>query len=151
MLGVSDNVWPGISRQGFRSGGRSDRRALARFQWLVRATGEGAIRDSAVAPVRSARKGNVTVAQSYPAAVCDSEAAGSRWVISLDDSLRAGLAAGNSAARDTLKQIGAASGFFRNHREWKAFHSLGVVGVISDFTGENFEMSGEILEPDGSP
>jgi hypothetical protein len=145
VLGVSDNVWPGISRQSFGAeAGPTAAPWLDSNGWYVQ-----------VARARSEKplwllfdppgKGNVTVAQSYVAAVCDSEAAGARWVISLDDSLRAGLAAGNSAARDTLQQIGAAAGFFRDHREWQGFRTLGVVGVISDFTGQNFEMSGEIL------
>jgi hypothetical protein len=80
--------------------------------------------------------------QSYVKAICDSEAAGARWVISLDDKLRSGLAAGDSAA---WKGIAGAAGFFKDHPEWKSYRSLGLVGVISDFAGANFDLTGEIL------
>ena len=84
-------------------------------------------------------------ARSYPLAVCDAEAAGGRWVISLDDTLRAGLAEKNAAAGATWKSVSDAVSFFEKHREWKSYRSLGVVGVISDFSGENYDFSGEIL------
>jgi hypothetical protein len=78
-------------------------------------------------------------------AIADSEVAGARWVISLADDLRAGLTEGNSTARQSWQQITAAAGFFEKHRDWRSYHPLGLVGVISDFEGDNFIMSGEIL------
>jgi hypothetical protein len=36
--------------------------------------------------------------------------------------------------------------FYEKHREWKTYRPAGVAGVISDFAGENFDMSGEILK-----
>ena len=90
-------------------------------------------------------KGTVVGVQNYRMAVIDAEAAGARWVISLDDTLRAGLTEGNSSARQSWQQIVAAAGFFERHREWRSYHPLGLVGVISDFEGDNFTMSGEIL------
>jgi hypothetical protein len=145
VLGVTDNVWPGVSRPSFGAeAGPTSAPWLDSNGWYVQ-----------LARARSGKpvwlmfdppgKGNVTVAQSYQSAVCDTEAAGARWVISLDANLRSGLAEGNATAKDTLKQIGMSAGFFRKHEEWKTYRSLGVVGVISDFTGANFEMSGEIL------
>jgi hypothetical protein len=80
--------------------------------------------------------------QSYVRAICDSEAAGGRWVISLDDNLRSGLAAGNTAA---WKDIASAAGFFKDHPDWKSYRSLGLVGVISNFAGSDFDLTGEIL------
>jgi len=144
-LAVMDNVWPGVSRQSFGAdAGPTSTPWLDSNGWyvqLARARSETPLWLIFDPP----GNGNVTPAQSYSTAICDSAAPGARWVISLDANLRSGLAEGNSTARETLKQIGAAAGFYRNHEEWRTFHSLGVVGVISDFTGENFEMSGEIL------
>jgi hypothetical protein len=145
LMGVTDNVWPGVSRPGFGAeAGPTSAPWLDSNGWYIQ-----------LARARSGKplwlifdppgKGNVTVAQSYVAAVCDTEAAGARWVISLDADLRSGLAEGNSTARQTLQQIATAAAFFQKHAEWKTYHSLGVVGVISDYTGDNFEMSGEIL------
>ena len=135
-MAVMDNVWPGVSRQSFGAdAGPTSAPWLDSNGWYVQ-----------LARARSETQlwlifdppgtGYVTPAQSYSTAVCDSAAPGARWVISLDANLRSGLAEGNSTARETLKQIGAAAGFYRNHEEWKTFHSLGMVGVISDFYSE---------------
>jgi hypothetical protein len=59
--------------------------------------------------------------------------------------LRADLLGGTAAAQQTWKQIAAAAGFFEKHSEWKSYASLGCVGVISDFAGDNYDLSGEIL------
>jgi hypothetical protein len=145
VLALAGNVWPGVSRQGFGAdAGPTSAPWLDSNGWYIQ-----------LARARTATplwltfdppgNRNLTPAQSYSTAVCDSEAAGARWVISLDASLQSGLAEGNASAAATLKQIGATAGFFQSHAEWKTFRSVGVVGVISDFTGPNFDMSGEIL------
>jgi hypothetical protein len=90
-------------------------------------------------------RGSVVRPQSYPMAVSDAEAAGGRWVISLDDGLRAGLADGNAASKLAWDGITSAVGFFEKHAAWRSYRSLGVTGVVSDFAGENFDFSGELL------
>jgi len=90
-------------------------------------------------------KGRIFTAADYETAVCDSEVAGGRWVVSLDNSVCAGLLADNPAAREIFDRIGGAMRFFDKHADWRTFRSLGVLGVISDFTGDNYDMSGEIL------
>jgi hypothetical protein len=90
-------------------------------------------------------KGRILTAANYQTAICDAEITGGRWAISLDDTLRAGVAEGNAAARETFSRIGATIAFFGRHAAWQAFRPLGVFGVVSDFTGDNYEMSGEIL------
>ena len=90
-------------------------------------------------------KGRIFAAADYETTVCDCEIAGGRWVISLDESVRSGLIAANPAAAGIFDRIGAAIRFFDKHSDWRTFRSLGVLGVISDFTGENYDMSGEIL------
>jgi hypothetical protein len=90
-------------------------------------------------------KGTVFSAQSYANAIADSEIAGGRWVISLDDDLRASLAEGAAPALQSWRQIAAAAGFFRDHAAWKSYRALGLVGLLSDFSGSNFQIGGEIL------
>jgi hypothetical protein len=90
-------------------------------------------------------QGNVVPARSYPTAVCDAEAAGGRWVISLGGDLRAGLAQKNATAAATWKSVSDTAAFFEKHREWKSYRLLGGVGVMSDFTGNNYDFSGEVL------
>jgi hypothetical protein len=145
LLAASGNVWPGVTMPGFGdsagptsvpwldSNGWFAQMALARTQkrlWLM---------------FDPPAKGRVVTAANYQTAVCDSEIAGGRWVISLDDTLRAGLIDGNAPARETLQQIGAAIAFFDKHAGWRTFHSRGVLGVVSDFTGADYDVSGEIL------
>jgi hypothetical protein len=144
-LAVTGNVWPGVSMQSYGAdAGPTSAPWLDSNGWYVQL-----VRARSGTPLwlifDPPGKGYVTPSQNYSTAICDTEAAGARWVISPDASLQSGLAEGNSTAKETLKQIGAAAGFYRDHADWKAFHSLGVAGVISDFTGDNFEMSGEIL------
>lgn len=145
VLPVTDNVWPGV--QGRRDTATAGPTALPWLDsngWYIRLA-----RARAKAPVwvlfDPPGKGAVVPARSYPLAVVDAETAGGRWVISLDDALRASLAAKDATAGATLKTIWDAVSFFERHREWKSYRSLGVLGVISDFAGENFDFSGEIL------
>ena len=146
-VAITGNVWPGVSlasNGGDASSGPTSLPWLDSNSWYIQMA-----RARLKAPLwvmfDPPGKGAVVPARSYARAICDSEAAGGRWVISLDDNLRAELAAGTAAAQESWRQITAAAGFFKEHAEWKSYRSLGLVGVISDFSGGNFELSGEIL------
>jgi hypothetical protein len=84
-------------------------------------------------------------AGSYLIAVADSAAYGGRWIVSLDDSLAASLAAGKSDALATWRKLTAAAGFFAAHPAWPAYVPMAVVGVVSDFTGDNEFFNQELL------
>lgn len=146
-VAIAGNVWPGVNTT---QGGGDANAGPTSLPWL---DSNGWYIQLARARLRAPLwvvfdppgKGAVFSAQSYANAIADSEVAGGRWLISLDDDFRASLAAGDAAALESWKQMAAAAGFFRDHAEWKSYRSLGMVGVISDFSGSNFEMSGEIL------
>lgn len=158
VLPVTENVWPGVrggggGGGGDGSGGGGGGGATAgptgvpwvdSNAWYIQLA-----RARARCPVwvmlDPPGKGVVLRVQNYAAAILDSEAAGGRWAISLDDALRAGLADGSATARETWKGIAGTAGFFAKHADWKSYRSMGLVGVISDYTGENYDMSGEIL------
>jgi hypothetical protein len=145
VLISTDNVWPGVAGRGSAaSAGPTAVPWLDSNGWFIQLA-----RARAKAPVwvmfDPPGKGEVVPARSYPLAVCDAEKAGGRWVITLDDALRASLAAKEAAASTTLKSIWDAVSFFDKHREWKSYQSLGLLGVISDYKGDNYEFSGEIL------
>jgi hypothetical protein len=78
-------------------------------------------------------------------AVADAETYGARWVVSLDEQLRAGLTSGNQEALDTWKKIAAVLEFFKARRGWQIYTLVSVVAVVSDFAGPNEELAGEIL------
>ncbi len=148
VLPITGNVWPGV--QAARGGGQDVSAGPTAVPWL---DSNGWYIQLARARVRAQiwlmfdPPGGRTVIrpQDYSLAICDAEAAGGRWVVSLGDNLRAGLAEGNSSARETWQAIARTAAFFQNHQQWSSYRSLGLVGVISDFTGENFDLSGEIL------
>ena len=83
--------------------------------------------------------------EAYLVAVADAEAFGGRWVVSLADSLRSGLAGGNAEATATWKRIAAAVSFFEQHRAWRGYASRAALGVISDFAGDNETLATEVL------
>jgi hypothetical protein len=146
-VAISGNVWPGVNP----AQGGADANAgptgvpwLDSNSWYIQMA-----RERLEAPLwlvfDPPGKGSAPSAQAYANAVTDSEVASGRWLISLDDDLRAGLAEGAAPAGESWKQIAATARFFQQHAEWKSYRSLGLVGVISDFTGANLGMSGEIL------
>ncbi len=146
VLLVRDNVWPGIQRR-------------ARDQAVAAATGGPWIDSNdwflqlARARSRSANcwllaappAGTIVRTEAYLRALADIHQAGGNWVISLDDSLRVGLARRDAAALETFRAIGAARTFFQKHAHWNSLSPVGVVGVISDFAGDNEFLSTEIL------
>jgi hypothetical protein len=65
--------------------------------------------------------------------------------VSLDDALRASLARKEQAALDTWKSIAGALAFFAQHSQWETNSQVGLVGVISDFSGPNETIGTETL------
>lgn len=148
-VAITGNVWPGVhiasgGGGGDASSGPTSLPWLDSNGWYIQMA-RARLRGPLWVVFDPPGKGAVVPARGYANAICDSEAAGGRWVISLDDDLRAGIAAGTAAPLETWKQIAAAARFFQEHADWKSYGSLGLVGVISDFTGADFELSGEIL------
>jgi hypothetical protein len=147
VLPVTDNAWPGILGQqgGGSNAGPTGTPWVESNGWYVQLA-----QARTEVPVwlmfNPPAQGNVVRGPSYSSAVLDAESWGGRWVLSLDNNLRAALLKGDAAARQTLGGISSVIRFYEKHREWKTYRPAGVAGVISDFAGENFDMSGEILK-----
>lgn len=82
---------------------------------------------------------------SYPLCFADSAACGGRWIISLDDRLAAGIQGGNRQAMETWQGLARATNFFAAHDSWSDYVGAAVVGVVSNFAGENEFFSHELL------
>lgn len=82
---------------------------------------------------------------SYSMCVADTAACGGRWIISLDDQLAAGIEANNGEALETWKGLTQATEFFASHGNWSNYAHEAVVGVVSDFSGDNEFLSREVL------
>ena len=86
-----------------------------------------------------------TSANDYARAVADAAIAGGRWVVALDDGLRAGLLRKEAAALETWRRIASYLAFYRAHADWRAFAATGRLGIVLDKAGENREISDEYL------
>jgi hypothetical protein len=145
VLPISDNLWPGVqARTASANAGPTALPWLDSNGWFIKLA-HARTQAQVWVLFDPPGKGNIVPARSYPTAVCDAEAAGGRWVISLDDDLRGGLAQKNTTAAATWKSLSDTVAFFDRHREWKQYRLLGGVGVMSDFAGDNYDFSGEIL------
>jgi len=101
--------------------------------------------ESAVWVEASPKEGQPAGPAGYLVAVADSAAYGGRWIISLGGALLQSLAAGKSAALETWGKLSAATAFFNAHKEWAGYSQRALIGVISDFAGENEFLNQEIL------
>ena len=84
-------------------------------------------------------------AEAYVLAVADPASYGARWVISLDDQLRADLAAKKQPAADTWKKLIDTVAFFEQHKELRTYQPHGLLAVMSNFTGPDFDASEEAV------
>jgi hypothetical protein len=96
--------------------------------WLVRSLGLA----SPSRPVWiSSRLDNAT-ALDYMRAVADSAAAGGRWIIALDDVLRAQLRTRDASALQTWRSLSRYLKFAETHGSWRALAPYGNVGIVLD-------------------
>jgi hypothetical protein len=140
--------WPGV-KMGRRGGGGVSAGPTGNpwvdsNGWAIRLA--AALHPDSAAWVDAApAAGAFLTAGSYLIAVADSAAYGGRWIVSLDNSLAVSLAAGKSDALATWSKLAAAAAFFAAHQTWSAYPPMAVVGVVSDFTGDNEFFSHELL------
>jgi hypothetical protein len=146
---TTENVWPGLNLQTMNGDtalagptGIPWVNSNAWFSLLARELTPGNILWLDFDPPAAL---NLLHPAAYALAVADSYAYGSRWIISLDDKLRAALPKGNSQAKAVWERLCEAVAFFENHKEWQAFKSQGILAIISDFRGDNAYLGGEVL------
>jgi hypothetical protein len=81
----------------------------------------------------------------YARSVADAAAAGARWIVALDDPLRAGLLERDPKALATWRGIAAHLAFYEEHADWRGFTPFGNVAIIFDSAGANAANSEEYL------
>ena len=142
ILGVSDGVFPGLPQGATPQGGPTN------LPW-VDSNGAILLIARALAPDKT-----VWVAfdppakaatEAYQLAVADSASHGTRWVISLDDQLRADLVAKKQPAADTWKKLIDTVAFFEQHKEIRTYQPHGLLAVVSNFSGADFEPGQEAV------
>jgi hypothetical protein len=154
LLVAKGNVWPGIASQGLNSQDwRRDTQASGPTSepwidsngWFLRLAKVCAPSKTVWLLFDPPGVANVVLADAYRRAITDSGSCCGRWIVSLDDALRAGLIQKEQSAMDTWKSIAGALAFFAQHSPWETYSPVGLVGVISDFSGANEMIGTETL------
>jgi hypothetical protein len=83
--------------------------------------------------------------EMYALAIADAEAYGASWLIALDAKLRSGLTSNSPESLSDWKIIGESVRFFAQRRGWRSYTPAARLGVMSDFTGANEYLAGEVL------
>jgi hypothetical protein len=140
VVAVSDCVWPSIASESRGSAGPTGVPWVDSNGWFAQLA-RALMPRSEIWLVFDPPGGMVLRAESYALAVADSEAFGGRWAVSLDEQAQAdkGLAA------RIIHVVGDALRFFGQHRAWSSYVTCAVLGVLSDYAGEDRHMAEEIL------
>ena len=154
ILALNGNVWPGAEMPGgSRRANAPDTAPAGPTQdpwvdsngWvapLVRCMAPGKTLWLEVDPPASEK---MLPPERYCLTVADARASGCRWIIDLDEPMRAALAAHAPEAAAAWNQIAAMDAFFDKHPQWAECDSVGVLTVVSDFGSDNAAMSNEVL------
>ena len=139
---IHKGEWPGVRAQQGGTAGPTGVAWVDSNGWIVHLA--EAMHADAAAWI-DAKPPQRVFPNSYLLAVADPAAYGGRWIVTLDDTLAAGVAGGNANSRAVWKTIGQATSYFAERKEWESYRPAGVTGVISDFTGGNEFFSHEML------
>jgi hypothetical protein len=144
VLGVSDGVFPGLPQAMSQAGGPTN------LPW-VDSNGAILLIARALAPDKTVwidfdpPPAAKLAAEAYMLAVADPASHGARWVISLDDQLRADLTAKNQPAADTWKKLIDTVAFFEAHKQFRTYQPNGLLAVMSNFAGPNYDAGEEAV------
>jgi hypothetical protein len=142
ILGISDGVFPGLPQAASQAGGPTN------LPW-VDSNGARLLIARALAPGKTLWVGfdppAKAAAEAYMLAVADPASHGTRWVISLDDQLRADLTAKKQPAADTWKKLIDTVAFFEQHKELRTYRPGGRLAVMSNFAGPDYETGEEAI------
>jgi hypothetical protein len=81
----------------------------------------------------------------YERAVADAAAAGGRWIVSLDDTLRAKLRARDASALEAWRRLSIYLRFAETHAAWRALAPYGSVGIVLDPASMKQDLADEYL------
>jgi hypothetical protein len=143
---ITEGVWPGVQLargQAAASSGPTGNPWVDSNGWKIRL--ESALHPGLRVWVDAKPADGRVLAASYPRAIADCAAYGGRWIVTLDDALAGGIAQGNADALAAWKRIAGAARFFKDHDAWSGYAPVAVLGIVSDFSGDNEFMGQEIL------
>ena len=144
VLGISDGIWPGLPQAASQAGGPTN------LPW-VDSNGAVLLIARALAPDKTVWIGfdppqqAKLAAEAYMLAVADPASHGARWVISLDDQLRADLTTKQQPAADTWKKTIDIQAFFEQHKQFRTYQPNGLLAVMSNFIGPDWDAGEEAI------
>jgi hypothetical protein len=109
--------------------------------WLVRSFRLG----TAWRPIWVSQEPKANSRAYYIKSVADAAVAGGRWIVALDDDLRASLFRRDPDALATWRNLGTYLRFAEDHAEWRNWTPYGNLGVVLDTAGKHPEISNEYL------
>jgi hypothetical protein len=109
--------------------------------WLVRSFALG----SRSRPVWISSQLENASAVDYARAVADAAAGGGRWIVSLDDRLRAKLRARDASALEAWRRLSNYVKFAESHAAWRALAPYGNVGIVLDPASTKQDLGDEYL------
>jgi hypothetical protein len=143
QLVAIEGVQPGardLAEMGIRAGASAEPWIESNI-WLVRSLRLGI----AWQPVWVSHQPNPGSEGDYLRSVADAAMAGGRWMVALDDDLRAKLFHKDAAALATWRSINAYLRFAEDHAEWRSFASYGNLGIIVDTAVKEPSLAEEYL------
>ena len=144
ILGISDGLWPGIPQD------RGVVSAPTNLPW-VDSNGAVLLIARALAPDKSiwidfdAPQQAKLTTEAYLLAVADPASYGAKWVVSLDDQLRADLTAKKQPAMDAWKKVADMVTFFEQHSQSRTYQPMGSLAVVSNFGKSGWDVGEEAL------
>ncbi len=85
-------------------------------------------------------------AQEYARCVADAAVAGGRWIVALDDGLRARWRGGDSVTLATWRSIVASLRFAEERPEWRQAPAFGNLGIVVDTASSDADVADEYLK-----
>jgi hypothetical protein len=136
---VLEGVWPGINLS--KSGAKDLAAALRAGDPWIDSNGWNIRLNAALNPkaeiwVKAAPQAPYS-GESYQTSFADAAVHQGRWIVQLDDKLAAGLAANQPEALGTWKKITGTAGFFAERASWSDYVPEAVLGILSNFSGQN--------------
>jgi hypothetical protein len=84
-------------------------------------------------------------AVDYARAVADAAVAGGRWIVSLDDPLRAKLRARDASGLEVWRRLSSYLKFTESHAAWRALAPYGNVGIVLDPASTKQDLADEYM------
>jgi hypothetical protein len=143
---ITEGVWPGVQLargQAAASSGPTGNPWVDSNGWKIRL--EGALHPGSQVWVDAKPANGRALAASYPRVIADAAAYGGRWIVTLDDQLAGDIAQGKPDALAAWKKIAGAARFFKDHQAWSGYAPAAVLGIVSDFSGDNEFLGQELL------